>query len=162
MTGEGQGKPCPYKLHARCCSRHRNRRRRISTRGPRRRTPQGLAPATPDAFAPSGSAAARYNSHGRITPTSEPRMPDLRDLKGIADKDRKLIEDAEALLGPEPTTMGFVKNLFWGHVREDLVFPYPRYDPDEKARCDELLARLDDYLENEHPSVQIDQEQQIP
>jgi acyl-CoA dehydrogenase family member 9 len=89
-------------------------------------------------------------------------MPDLRDLKGIADKDRKLIEDAEALLGPEPSTMGFVKNLFWGHVREDLVFPYPRYDPDEKARCDELLARLDDYLENEHPSVLIDQEQQIP
>src|SRR6476661_2762201 len=89
-------------------------------------------------------------------------MPDLRDLKGIADKDRKLIEDAEALLGPEPSTMGFVKNLFWGHVREDLVFPYPRYDPDEKARCDELLARLDDYLENEHPSVLIDQEQEIP
>src|SRR4051812_1639366 len=91
-------------------------RRRISSRGPRRHTPQGLAPPGPAAFAPSANSVARYNSHGRITPTSEPRMPDLRDLKGIADKDRKLIEDAEALLGPEPSTMGFVKNLFWGHV----------------------------------------------
>src|SRR4051794_39282212 len=84
-------------------------RRRISSRRRRRRSPQGLAPAAPGAFDPSRLAAARYNSPGRITPTSEPRMPDLRDLKGIADKDRKLIEDAEALLGPEPSTMGFVK-----------------------------------------------------
>src|SRR4051794_21272956 len=89
-------------------------------------------------------------------------MPDLRDLKGIAEKDRKLIDDAEALLGPEPSAMGFVKNLFWGRLREDLVFPYPPADPGETARCDELLARLDAYLENEHPSTHIDAEQEIP
>src|SRR4051812_15846685 len=89
-------------------------------------------------------------------------MPDLKDVKGIAEKDRKLIEDAEALLGPEPSAMGFIKNLFWGHLREDLVFPYPQQDADERARCDALIARLDDYLENEHPSVRIDQEQEIP
>src|SRR3954454_13478199 len=89
-------------------------------------------------------------------------MPDLKDVKGIADKDRKLIEDAEAMLGPEPSAMGFVKNLFWGRLREDLVFPYPPQDADEKARCDELLARLDAYLENEHPSTRIDAEQEIP
>src|SRR3954451_15991609 len=89
-------------------------------------------------------------------------MPDLKDVKGIAEKDRKLIEDAEALLGPEPAAMGFVKNLFLGPPREDLLAPYPPQDADETARCDELLARLDAYLENEHPSVQIDQEQEIP
>src|SRR6185503_7446451 len=58
--------------------------------------------------------------------------------------------------------MGFVKNLFWGNFREDLVFPYPVCDAQETARCDELLARLDAYLRNEHPNIQIDQEQQIP
>ena len=89
-------------------------------------------------------------------------MPDLKNLKGLAEKDRKLIEDAETLLGPEPTSMGFVKNLFWGHVREELVFPYPQCDADEICRCNALLAPLDDYLENAHPAVEIDQNQEIP
>lgn len=88
-------------------------------------------------------------------------MADLKSMK-MSDKDRKLIEEAEALLGPEPTKMGFVKNMFWGNLRTDLVFPYPIPEAKETASCDQLLARLDDYLENEHPSVQIDQEQEIP
>ena len=89
-------------------------------------------------------------------------MADLKTLRGVADKDRQMIEEAEALLGPEPSTMGFVKNLFWGNVREELVFPYPESKPDEVARCDELIARLDTYLENEHPTRLIDSEQEIP
>ena len=88
-------------------------------------------------------------------------MADLKSMK-MSDKDRKLIEDAEALLGPEPTKLGFVKNMFWGNLRTDLVFPYPVQDAKETAECDQLLARLDDYLRNEHPSVTIDQEQEIP
>ncbi len=89
-------------------------------------------------------------------------MADLKTLKGVDAKDRRMIEEAEALLGPEPSSMGFVKNLFWGNVREELVFPYPEQDAEEKSRCDELLARLDAYLDNEHPSVAIDQQQEIP
>ncbi|HWP40501.1 MAG TPA: acyl-CoA dehydrogenase family protein [Tepidisphaeraceae bacterium] len=88
--------------------------------------------------------------------------PDLKALKGVSQQDRRLIEQAEQLLGPEPQSMGFVKNLFWGRVRQELIFPYPQQDPDEKARCQRMLADLDDYLRNEHPAVQIDQEQQIP
>ncbi|MBL8886696.1 MAG: acyl-CoA dehydrogenase family protein, partial [Phycisphaerales bacterium] len=88
-------------------------------------------------------------------------MADLKSMK-MSDKDRKLIEDAEALLGPEPTKMGFVKNMFWGNLRTDLVFPYPIPEAKETAACDQLLARLDEYLRNEHPAVQIDQEQEIP
>src|ERR1700730_10321642 len=87
---------------------------------------------------------------------------DLKPLKGVADKDRKMIEEAEALLGPEPSTMGFVKNLFWGNIRQDLVFPYPTSDPEEVARCDELLDNLNTYLETEHPSASIDSQQEIP
>jgi acyl-CoA dehydrogenase family member 9 len=88
-------------------------------------------------------------------------MADLKSMK-MADKDRKMIEEAESLIGPEPSTMGFVKNLFWGNMRSELVFPYPAQDPKETAECDQLLARLDEYLRTEHPAVLIDQEQEIP
>ncbi|MFG0282869.1 MAG: acyl-CoA dehydrogenase family protein [Phycisphaerales bacterium JB039] len=90
-------------------------------------------------------------------------MADLKSMKGVSERDRKLIEDAETLLGPEPESMGFMKNLFWGNLREDQIFPHP--DPvsaQEKAECDQLLAELEDYLRNEHPAVRIDQEEEIP
>jgi alkylation response protein AidB-like acyl-CoA dehydrogenase len=89
-------------------------------------------------------------------------MADLKTLKGVSETDKKMIADAEALLGPEPTSMGFVKNLFWGNLREDLAFPYPEQEARESAECDQLLARLDHYLRTEHPTIQIDQEQEIP
>jgi alkylation response protein AidB-like acyl-CoA dehydrogenase len=89
-------------------------------------------------------------------------MADLKNLKGVSERDRNMIADAEALLGPEPSTMGFVKNLFWGRLRDELVFPYPDYPADERERCDQLLSRLDHYLKTEHPAVAIDQNQEIP
>jgi alkylation response protein AidB-like acyl-CoA dehydrogenase len=89
-------------------------------------------------------------------------MANLSSLKGVSEKDRKLIEDTEVMLGPEPAAMGFVKNLFWGRVREELVLPYPQQDGAEAERCERLLAELDEYLEKEHPAIQIDQEQEIP
>jgi len=89
-------------------------------------------------------------------------MADLKDMKGLSEKDRKTLEEAEALLGAEPKTMGFAKNLFWGRFREDLVLPYPEVSADETARCDQLLAELEEYLRNEHPSIEIDQHEEIP
>ncbi|MDX2133063.1 MAG: acyl-CoA dehydrogenase family protein [Planctomycetota bacterium] len=89
-------------------------------------------------------------------------MADLKNLKGIKEADRKLLEEAEEWLGAEPTKMGAVKNLFWGKLKEDFYFPYPAMDAREQAECDQLLARLDEYLRNEHPSILIDQEQEIP
>lgn len=85
-----------------------------------------------------------------------------KDLKNISEKDRKQLEQAQEMLGPDPKTMGFVKNVFWGNFREELVFPYPEQAADESARCDRLLAELDVYLRNEHPAVEIDQKQEIP
>lgn len=87
---------------------------------------------------------------------------DLKKMKGVSARDRQMIEDAEVLLGPDPDEMGMVKNLFWGNIREEMYYPYPASDAEETARCDQLLAALEDYLRNEHPSVHIDQEQEIP
>ncbi|MEO1513076.1 MAG: acyl-CoA dehydrogenase family protein, partial [Planctomycetota bacterium] len=92
-------------------------------------------------------------------------MADLKQMKGVSEKDRKMIEEAETLLGPEPTAMGVMKNYFWGNIRSDLLFPYPeiaKTSPEETATCDRLLAELEEYLKNEHPSIQIDQEQYVP
>jgi acyl-CoA dehydrogenase family member 9 len=89
-------------------------------------------------------------------------MADLRTLIGIREKDIKLFEDAMAIIGPEPSTTGIVKNYFWGHVRQDLLFPYPQILADETARCDRLVAAVEEYLLHEHPATLIDQEQEIP
>jgi alkylation response protein AidB-like acyl-CoA dehydrogenase len=86
----------------------------------------------------------------------------LSSIKGVSDEDRVMIENIEAMMGPEPEDMGFMKNAFWGRFREDLLFPYPHEGDEERARCDELLAELEEYLENEHPRVEIDEEQYIP
>jgi len=89
-------------------------------------------------------------------------MADLKNLKGISDADKKLLAEAEEWLGAEPSKMGPVKNLFWGNIKEDFYFPYPQSDARETAKCDQLLARLDEYLRTEHPAVKIDQDQEIP
>jgi alkylation response protein AidB-like acyl-CoA dehydrogenase len=83
-------------------------------------------------------------------------------MKGVSARDRRMIEDIEVMLGPEPTDMGFAKNLYWGRFRDDLVFPYPRPSRQEKEKCEELLARLEAYLKHEHPAAQVDAEERIP
>ncbi|MDA0802244.1 MAG: acyl-CoA dehydrogenase family protein [Planctomycetota bacterium] len=86
----------------------------------------------------------------------------LANLKNISEKDRKQIEAAQDMLGPDPSTMGPVKNYFWGNFKESALFPYPVGDAAETKRCDELLAKLDAYLRTEHPAILIDQQQSIP
>jgi acyl-CoA dehydrogenase family member 9 len=88
-------------------------------------------------------------------------MADLKSMKGVSEKDRKLIAEAEDLLGPEPESMGFVKNLFWGRFREDLVLPYPEVGAEETARATSSSPSSRS-ISHEHPAIQIDQEQEIP
>jgi len=89
--------------------------------------------------------------------------PDLiSQLKNVSEKDLKQIEKAQEMLGPDPETMGFVKNIYWGNFRQDLIIPYPEESKQERERCDALLETLDAYLRNEHPAVEIDQNQEIP
>ena len=89
-------------------------------------------------------------------------MSVLSSMKGVAARDQQMIREAETMLGPEPEEMGFIKNLFWGRVREELVFPYPQVSSTEKAKTDALLEELNTYLDTEHPAIQIDQEQETP
>ena len=86
----------------------------------------------------------------------------LSNIKGVSKQDQEMIQGIETMMGPEPEDMGFIKNVFWGRFREDLLFPYPREGRDEREACDALLEELEAYLENEHPAVEIDQEEYIP
>jgi len=86
----------------------------------------------------------------------------LSDVKGVSEEDQQMIQNIESMMGPEPEDMGFVKNVFWGRLREELIFPYPRESDEEREKCDVLLEELEEYLENEHPRVEIDQEEYIP
>ena len=83
-------------------------------------------------------------------------------LKNVSKKDLEQIEKAQEMLGPDPATMGFIKNLFWGNLREELIYPFPEESADERKRCDALILQLDNYFKNEHPAVEIDQNQEIP
>ncbi len=86
----------------------------------------------------------------------------LSNMKHVSARDRKMIQDIEAMMGPDPREIGFVKNLFAGRFREDLIFPYPKEARGEREKCDRLLEQLETYLRDEHPSIQIDQEECIP
>ena len=85
-----------------------------------------------------------------------------KELKKVSTKDREYIQSGLEMLGPDPDSLGHVKNLFYGNINEKLVFPYPERSAEETARCDQLLAELGDYLDHEHPAVQIDEDQEIP
>jgi len=89
-------------------------------------------------------------------------MVDLKTIKGVAEKDKQMLQGVMEMFGVEPRTLGIIKNFFWGNIRQDLLMPYPQTDAEEAARCDALLEKLDRYLETEHPAVWIDQEQEIP
>lgn len=84
------------------------------------------------------------------------------ELQKLSEADRRQLEQAQEMLGPDPATMGPFKNLFWGRIRSDALLPYPEVEEDERRRCDALLERLDEYLEHEHPAVAIDRDQEIP
>ena len=86
----------------------------------------------------------------------------LSSLRGVSKQDQKMIQDIEIMMGPEPSEIGFVKNMFAGRIREELIFPYPAESREERQKCDAVLEELEAYLKNEHPSVLIDQEEYIP
>lgn len=56
----------------------------------------------------------------------------------------------------------FVRGLFEGEVRMDLIHPYPEADPAELERAAPFLARLEDFLREHVDGDQIDREGKIP
>ena len=81
----------------------------------------------------------------------------------LNEQDQQQLEKAKDLMeaGPDED-MGFVRSLFFGRLRLDKVLPYPRQDPDEAVRTDDLLAELDSFLSRHVDPDRIDAEEQVP
>jgi hypothetical protein len=86
----------------------------------------------------------------------------MTKVQGLA-SEQEARDVAEAARETEWTHPSFVKELFLGRLRMDLIHPYPEppRDPDEAARATAFLAQLRDYLER-FPSELVDQTGDIP
>ena len=85
----------------------------------------------------------------------------------LAEPKRKVSADearevAEAAREQEWASPSFVRDLFLGKLRMDLIHPYPEQDPDEVARAKPFLDKLERFLREEVDSDRIDREGEIP
>ena len=86
---------------------------------------------------------------------------------GLAEPKRKVTADearevAEAAREQEWAAPSFVRELFLGKLRMDLIHPYPEQDADEVARAKPFLDKLGRFLREEVDSDRIDREGEIP
>src|SRR2546426_2660550 len=69
---------------------------------------------------------------------------------------------AEAAREAEWAAPSFVRDLFLGTLRMDLIHPYPEQDPEEVQRAQPFLDRLERFLREKVDSDRIDREGEIP
>ena len=86
---------------------------------------------------------------------------------GLAEPKRRITaaearEVAEAAREQEWAAPSFVRELFLGKLRMDLIHPYPEQDPDEVARAQPFLDKLERFLREAVDSDRIDREGEIP
>ncbi|HWC72776.1 MAG TPA: acyl-CoA dehydrogenase family protein, partial [Gemmatimonadales bacterium] len=86
---------------------------------------------------------------------------------GLAEPKPKITADearavAEAAREQEWAAPSFVRDLFLGKLRMDLIHPYPEQDADEIARAKPFLDKLERFLREDVDSDKIDREGEIP
>src|SRR2546422_5378155 len=81
------------------------------------------------------------------------------ERKVSADEAREV---AEAAREQEWAAPSFVRDLFLGRLRLDLVHPYPEQDAEEIRRAQPFLEKLERFLREHVDSDRIDREGEIP
>ncbi len=71
-------------------------------------------------------------------------------------------EVAESARETEWTQPSFVRELFLGRLRLDLIHPHPEQDPEDEIRSREFMGRLAEFLRTAVDSDAIDREGRIP
>jgi len=89
--------------------------------------------------------------------STEPKRPAPSSVS--ADEARDVAESAREQEWAAPS---FVRDLFLGNLRMDLIHPYPEQDADEVARAKPFLDKLGRFLREKVDSDQIDREGEIP
>ena len=85
----------------------------------------------------------------------------MAEQKAALASEKEAREVAEASRESEWSGPSFVRELFLGRYRLDLVHPHPRPDPDEAARAKPFLDRLHAFLERADSDM-IDRTGEIP
>jgi acyl-CoA dehydrogenase family protein 9 len=62
----------------------------------------------------------------------------------------------------QPSSESFTRGLFLGEIHEDMVLPFPRFDPDERARVESLLQELERWAEDEYDATEVEKAGQLP
>src|SRR5690606_4662749 len=76
--------------------------------------------------------------------------------------EEKSREVAEAARETEWTNPSFVRELFLGRFRLDLIHPYPEQTPDDKRKTDAFVAKLDAFLRENVDADEIDRTGELP
>jgi alkylation response protein AidB-like acyl-CoA dehydrogenase len=71
-------------------------------------------------------------------------------------------EVAEAAREAEWTAPSFVRELFLGNLRMDLIHPFPAQTPEDRAKTDAYIAKLKKYIEENVDSDEIDRTGELP
>ncbi|HEX6925624.1 MAG TPA: acyl-CoA dehydrogenase family protein [Longimicrobiaceae bacterium] len=71
-------------------------------------------------------------------------------------------EVAEAAREADWTNPSFVRELFLGRFRLDLIHPYPQQSPEDRRKTDEYIARLAAFIEEKVDSEEIDRTGELP
>lgn len=77
-------------------------------------------------------------------------------------EEKRSLDVAEAAREKEWQKPSFVGELFMGRLHTDLVFPFPAQSPEDKARGDEKLVEVKDFLEGKVDADKIDENKEIP
>jgi alkylation response protein AidB-like acyl-CoA dehydrogenase len=90
-----------------------------------------------------------------LTPPLKPRRTELAT-------EQEAREVAEAAREKEWEAPSFVRELFEGSFRLDLVHPFPQMDPADVERARPFMERLERFLRDQVDSDRIDREGKIP
>src|SRR5690606_20895679 len=94
----------------------------------------------------------RYSCQER--PMSEDRV-----MTPTEQESRRVAEEAREAEWNAPS---FVRELFLGNFRLDLIHPYPQQTPEDAARTDAYLAKVERFLREEVDPEEIDRTGEIP
>lgn len=67
-----------------------------------------------------------------------------------------------AVAAEPPVEESFAHRMFCGEIGDDLVFPFPRMDADERGRVEALVAELRSYCADRYDPAKIEDERWIP
>jgi alkylation response protein AidB-like acyl-CoA dehydrogenase len=87
-------------------------------------------------------------------------MSDQTHRNGPSEQESRDV--AEAARETEWTAPSFVRELFLGNFRLDLIHPYPHQAPEDRAKTDAYIARLRQFVEANVDSDAIDRTGELP